>query len=626
MAVKKGISKNKLNELKFQRNQLNAMKSMVMSTQCSAALTYLAEKADDEGNVDISQGMFGKKTGRARDTARRHMDTLVAGGYIIRADGKNTGNKIPRYRVQDVSYWKTIAKSKPATTAATAEKSIKRQIRELTYMSSSMKKVYEYLKSIAKDHVAVPKKGHEAIGMDKIVFYSGITSLIGTRLITRIGTGKYLVGGQPAPSTEIDALTILAFIASDMGRDGTFVLRSDRLKGAVSAAKHNFTDKIAILKAGGYIVPLGNGRYKMNELGDEDAAAAYIAGYLTARGVLSGLWDAADNEGVAFCTTANLLYRGDAVTSETINRALRMLAAGNFAHSFGSGNSRKFYVNKPLAEKVLKACNAGFIGAESAVSPGRRNGGNRGRDTRRPVAGIADVRKGPEIEVAAPAKTQADPFDTNEQDWLMNTLVGDCAFCSHGPVCGNKENMPLCWDFKGFPHFVPVGELEGGVRFSYGGSEWISLGPDGEGVSALFAGSIPTEFDVGGSNNFGESSLSTWLNDEKSGFAAMLAKGGASFSDLIPIEDRLDADDGTDGYVPFKGLVSLLSQEEYRRRRRFLPDNKTPFWLSNPRSCKANNNQVRIVEAEGTVFHTVASEKHGAKPIIRLAKHVTVGV
>jgi hypothetical protein len=35
---------------------------------------------------------------------------------------------------------------------------------------------------------------------------------------------------------------------------------------------------------------------------------------------------------------------------------------------------------------------------------------------------------------------------------------------------------------------------------------------------------------------------------------------------------------------------------------------------------------VRIVEAGGTISHAVASEKHGVKPVIRLAKHVTVGV
>lgn len=120
---------------------------------------------------------------------------------------------------------------------------------------------------------------------------------------------------------------------------------------------------------------------------------------------------------------------------------------------------------------------------------------------------------------------------------------------------------------------------QAGERFVRGGIEFVALGIEQGGVLAVVAKRLEDEmaYDEGGSNDWRKSSLRKYLNEE---FVKNFDKG-----DLLPFVSDLTSDDGMTDYGTSEDFVALLSDNLYRKYRKFMPKYDTWVWTITPWSC-----------------------------------------
>ena len=92
------------------------------------------------------------------------------------------------------------------------------------------------------------------------------------------------------------------------------------------------------------------------------------------------------------------------------------------------------------------------------------------------------------------------------------------------------------------------------------------------GVLAVAAKRLEDEmaYDEDGSNDWRKSSLRKYLNEE---FVKNFNKG-----DLLPFVSDLTSDDGMTDYGTSEDFVALLSDNLYRKYRKFMPQYDTWVW------------------------------------------------
>ena len=130
---------------------------------------------------------------------------------------------------------------------------------------------------------------------------------------------------------------------------------------------------------------------------------------------------------------------------------------------------------------------------------------------------------------------------------------------------------------------APVADVskvpQAGERFTRGGIEFVALGIEQGGVLAVAAKRLEDEmaYDEHGSNDWRKSSLRKYLNEE---FVKNFDKG-----DLLPFVSDLTSDDGMTDYGTSEDFVALLSDNLYRKYRKFMPQYDTWVWTITPWSC-----------------------------------------
>ena len=137
---------------------------------------------------------------------------------------------------------------------------------------------------------------------------------------------------------------------------------------------------------------------------------------------------------------------------------------------------------------------------------------------------------------------------------------------------------------------------QAGERFTRGGIEFVALGMEQGGVLAVAAKRLEDEmaYDEDGSNDWRKSSLRKYLNEE---FVKNFDKG-----DLLPFVSDLTSDDGMTDYGTSEDFVALLSDNLYRKYRKFMPKYDTWVWTITPWSCLPGNaNNERIVYTSGAL-------------------------
>lgn len=116
----------------------------------------------------------------------------------------------------------------------------------------------------------------------------------------------------------------------------------------------------------------------------------------------------------------------------------------------------------------------------------------------------------------------------------------------------------------------------------------------------------------GSCNNWKCSDLRKELNtDLKDKIEDELGKGA-----LVGFERDLLSMDGQTEYGTCKDLVSLISVDEYRKYRKFLPSTDRYWWTITPDSTPCNNDStcLRVVSPGGCVYDNGCSGSCGVRP------------
>ena len=116
----------------------------------------------------------------------------------------------------------------------------------------------------------------------------------------------------------------------------------------------------------------------------------------------------------------------------------------------------------------------------------------------------------------------------------------------------------------------------------------------------------------GSCNNWKCSDLRKELNtDLKDKIEDELGKGA-----LVGFERDLLSMDGQTEYGTCKDLVSLISVDEYRKYRKFLPSTDRYWWTITPDSTPCNNDStcLRVVSPGGHIYNNDYNYSYGVRP------------
>lgn len=140
---------------------------------------------------------------------------------------------------------------------------------------------------------------------------------------------------------------------------------------------------------------------------------------------------------------------------------------------------------------------------------------------------------------------------------------------------------------------------------------WVILDKTEQGYVALAEKKIDSR-EFGKNNDWKESGIREYLNGE---FAEMIEKKIGC--ELPEFERNLFSMDGQTEYGFCSDKVSLISVDEYRKYRRFIPNGKDDFWWTiTPDSTKCNNDTtcIRVVSPSGFIFNCNCNCNFGVRP------------
>lgn len=139
---------------------------------------------------------------------------------------------------------------------------------------------------------------------------------------------------------------------------------------------------------------------------------------------------------------------------------------------------------------------------------------------------------------------------------------------------------------------------EQGEVIEIAGISWIILDKTEQGYLALAEKKIDKR-QFGNNNDWKESEIRAYLNDE---FAEMIEERiGCS---LPEFERDLLSMDGQTEYGSCTDKVSLISVDEYRRYRRFIPNGKDGYWWTitpDSTTCNDDSTYIRVVSPSGLI-------------------------
>ena len=157
---------------------------------------------------------------------------------------------------------------------------------------------------------------------------------------------------------------------------------------------------------------------------------------------------------------------------------------------------------------------------------------------------------------------------------------------------------------------IQLSTLKQGDTFDIDGHEWIILEQRGNETFCLSNECLVnnSKFDEDGSSNWKESSLRDYLNGH-------WLKRYMDKNMLNEFKRDLTKDDGTNwGDICFD-YISLLSCDEYRKYRRFIPKVGKWYWTITSRSTDKLN-RIRCVNDLGMLENTYAGTYGGVRPCV----------
>ena len=148
-----------------------------------------------------------------------------------------------------------------------------------------------------------------------------------------------------------------------------------------------------------------------------------------------------------------------------------------------------------------------------------------------------------------------------------------------------------------------------GEHFFYNGIEFVALGEEQGGILAVVAERLEERmaFDKNNKNDWRSSTLREYLNGEYI--------NNFDTDDLLPFVSDLTSDDGMTDYGTSEDFVALLSDNLYRKYRKFMPQYDTWVWTITPWSCTPGYaDSERTVGTSGALNYYYASYGYGVAP------------
>lgn len=163
--------------------------------------------------------------------------------------------------------------------------------------------------------------------------------------------------------------------------------------------------------------------------------------------------------------------------------------------------------------------------------------------------------------------------------------------------------------------------MKAGDKFEFKGFEWVVLNPKATegGVLAMMTRTWNGQeypFDEDGCNNWKESSLKKKLEEE---LLSVLGR-----ENLLEHLVRLDADNGSLEYGVDLCQVFILTCDEYRRYREYVPLLPEWMWTCTPWTTTGSN--VRRVRLDGSLGNNIANYTLGVAPACVIKKESLIAL
>ena len=167
---------------------------------------------------------------------------------------------------------------------------------------------------------------------------------------------------------------------------------------------------------------------------------------------------------------------------------------------------------------------------------------------------------------------------------------------------------------------LPAG-LSIGDEFQLAGTTWKILNIAGEGYVCLAESIGNKEFDSD-DNNWETSKLRSYLNKE---FLEKLEKEIGE-GNVLGFERNLLSLDGQTEYGSCTDKVSLLTVDEYRKYRKYIPNANKWWWLISPWStpCNDYSSTVAVVSPSGRVLNRYCDCCDGVRPFCILKSNIFI--
>lgn len=167
---------------------------------------------------------------------------------------------------------------------------------------------------------------------------------------------------------------------------------------------------------------------------------------------------------------------------------------------------------------------------------------------------------------------------------------------------------------------LPAG-LSIGDEFQLAGTTWKILNIAGEGYVCLAESIGNKEFDSD-DNNWETSKLRSYLNKE---FLEKLEKEIGE-GNVLGFERNLLSLDGQTEYGSCTDKVSLLTVDEYRKYRKYIPNANKWWWLISPWStpCNDYSGTVAVVSPSGYINYDNCDGSRGVRPFCILKSNIFI--
>lgn len=158
---------------------------------------------------------------------------------------------------------------------------------------------------------------------------------------------------------------------------------------------------------------------------------------------------------------------------------------------------------------------------------------------------------------------------------------------------------------------IPLG-LKVGDKFDLAGTSWTILDIKENGYFCLADSIGDKQFDAA-SNNWTTSALREYLNTE---FIEKITDEIGE-ENIAKFGRELTSLDGQTEYENCLDLVSLLTVDEYREYRQFIPNTDDWWWLASPWSTPCNNDKawVAVVSPSGSFYDRSCDNCSGVRPV-----------